>query len=64
MNKIVSILLVCSIITLHAFDVEKLPIHSTTYDKNRNPHKDLAVSMEKAKKVWKEDTHGSRWRVV
>ncbi len=54
MHKIVWILVVCGIMHLYAFDVEKLPIQSTSYDKKRNPHKDLAVSMEKAKKSGKK----------
>jgi len=48
MHKIVWIWALCSIIHLHAFDAEKLPIESTTYDTKRNPHTDLALSMEKA----------------
>lgn len=42
------------IINLQAFDAEKLPIQSTTYDKKRNPHQDLALSMQKAKKSGKK----------
>jgi len=54
MHKVVWIWALCSIIHLHAFDVGKLPIQSTTYDKKRNPHTDLALSMEKAKKSGKK----------
>ena len=54
MYKIAWILALCGIMNIHAFDVEKLPIHSSTYDKNRNPHKDLALSMENAKKSGKK----------
>jgi len=54
MHKILSILLLCSMVNVHAFDTVKLPIQSTSYDKTRNPHKDLALSMEKAKKSGKK----------
>ncbi|MGV6830003.1 MAG: thioredoxin family protein [bacterium] len=43
-----------AIMHLHAFEMEKLPIQSSTYDKKRNPHMDLALSMEKAKKSGKK----------
>ena len=54
MHKIVSVLLVCTVMNAQTFDTEKLPMQSTSYDKKRNPHKDLALSMEKAKKSGKK----------
>ena len=54
MHKIIFLVLVCTVISVHAFDMEKLPIQSTTYDKKRNPHEDLALSMAKAKKSGKK----------
>ena len=41
-----SVLLVLSV---NAFDIDKLAKYSTVYDKNANPHKDLAIAMQKAK---------------
>jgi len=48
MYRLIYIVWACTIINLHAFDVEKRSIQSTSYDKKRNPHADLALSMEKA----------------
>ena len=45
---------VCMVMNAEAFDVEKLSMQSTTYDKKRNPHEDLALSMAKAKKSGKK----------
>jgi len=54
MKKILFIISLLMIVTLQAFHIEKLPIKSTTYDKNRNPYQYFSIVMKKAKKSGKK----------